>query len=91
MQNIAIYQLESNWINLKQDQLSNEDLPQARLNKKVNSSNKASKHKSTRETQDLIPRFRFIKNHTSSLRGSQRAGSHSTLSSLKWSQRPTLS
>jgi hypothetical protein len=49
------------------------------------------KQVSTRETQDLILRFGFTKNHMSSLRSSQRVGSLSTLYSLKWSQRLTFS
>jgi hypothetical protein len=44
---------------------------------------RASKSKSTQETQDLILRFGFTKNPTSSLRGSQRNWSLSTLFSLK--------
>jgi hypothetical protein len=49
--------------------------------------NKTNNCRSTQDTQDLIPMFEFIKNPTFSLRGSQRTGSLSTLSSLKLSQR----
>jgi hypothetical protein len=52
------------------------------LNKNVTSSRKASKSKSTQETQDLILRFGSTKNHTSSLRDSQRTRHLSILSSL---------
>jgi hypothetical protein len=37
----------------------------------VNNRSRTSKCRSTREIQDLIPRFGFTKNPTSSLRGSQ--------------------
>jgi hypothetical protein len=69
--------------------LSNEDLIQDVLNKRVNNNSKTNQSRSMRETQDLIPRFGFTKNPTSSLRGSQRTGPLSTLSPLKESPRHT--
>jgi hypothetical protein len=67
--------------------LSNEDLIQDVLNKRVNNISKTNQSRSMRETQDLILRLKFTKNPTSSLRGSRRAESLSTLSSLKESPR----
>jgi hypothetical protein len=74
-------------INTSRDKPSDEGLNKISSIRRYTTRVKTSEYKSTRETQDLVPRFRFTKNPTSSLRGSQRTGSLSTLSSLKESSR----